>query len=176
MDMKLEVVVIPFSDLDRAKMFYADQLGFNLDHEVRISDEHRVIQLTPPGSACSIALQTRPPSGTVDTPPLRRLQLVTPDVDAARALLVERGSGSARSSCSTAVRSAQPVKETRLIIRDSSSSATRRATPGRCSSCLAAISVAFLNGGTRALPLLVAGQSTFGPGLKAVEPVFLHRI
>jgi catechol 2,3-dioxygenase-like lactoylglutathione lyase family enzyme len=93
MDMKLEVVVIPFSDLDRAKMFYADQLGFNLDHEVRISDEHRVIQLTPPGSACSIALQTRPPSGTVDTPPLRRLQLVTPDVDAARALLVERGIG-----------------------------------------------------------------------------------
>jgi predicted enzyme related to lactoylglutathione lyase len=91
MDMKLELVVIPFSDMDRAKMFYADQLGFNLDHEVRVSDEHRVIQLTPPGSACSIALQTRPPSGTVDTPPLRPLQLVTPDVYAARAQLVERG-------------------------------------------------------------------------------------
>jgi hypothetical protein len=58
---------------------------------VRVSDEHRVIQLTPPGSACSIALQTRPPSGTVDTPPLRPLQLVTPDVYAARAQLVERG-------------------------------------------------------------------------------------
>jgi catechol 2,3-dioxygenase-like lactoylglutathione lyase family enzyme len=93
MDMKLELVVIPFSDLDRAKMFYADQLGFHLDHEVRVSDEHRVLQLTPPGSACSIALQTRPPSGTVDTPPLRRLQLVTPDVHAARAQLVERGVG-----------------------------------------------------------------------------------
>jgi len=91
MDMKLELVVLPFSDIDRAKMFYVDQLGFNLDHEVRVSDEHRVIQLTPPGSACSIALQTRPPSGTVDTPPLRRLQLVTPDVHAARAQLVERG-------------------------------------------------------------------------------------
>ena len=91
MDMKLELVVIPFSDLDRAKMFYADQLGFNLDHEVRVSGEHRVIQLTPPGSACSIALQTCPPSGTVDTPPLRRLQLVTPDVHAVRAQLVERG-------------------------------------------------------------------------------------
>ena len=91
MDMKLELVVIPFSDMDRAKRFYADQLGFNLDHEVRVSDEHRVIQLTPPGSACSIALQTRPPSGTVDTPPLRPLQLVTPDVYAARAQLVERG-------------------------------------------------------------------------------------
>lgn len=93
MEMKLELVVMPFSDLDRARMFYADQLGFNLDHEVRVSDEHRVIQLTPPGSACSIALQTRPPSGTVDTPPLRRLQLVTPDVQAARAQLVARGVG-----------------------------------------------------------------------------------
>jgi len=91
MDMKLELVVIPFSDMDRAKMFYADQLGFNLDHEVRVSDEHRVIQLTPPGSACSIALQMRPPSGTVDMPPPRRLQLVTPDVHAVRAQLVERG-------------------------------------------------------------------------------------
>src|SRR5215204_3380390 len=47
MDMKLELVVIPFSDMDRARMFYADQLGFNLDHEVRVSGEHRVIQLTP---------------------------------------------------------------------------------------------------------------------------------
>ena len=93
MEMKLELVVMPFSDLDRARMFYADQLGFNLDHEVRVSDEHRVVQLTPPGSACSIALQTRPPSGTVDTPPLRRLQLVTPDVQAARAQLVARGVG-----------------------------------------------------------------------------------
>jgi len=93
MEMKLELVVMPFSDLDRARRFYADQLGFNLDHEVRVSDEHRVVQLTPPGSACSIALQTRPPSGTVDTPPLRRLQLVTPDVQAARALLVARGVG-----------------------------------------------------------------------------------
>lgn len=147
MDMKLELVVIPFSDLDRAKMFYADQLGFHLDHEVRVSDEHRVLQLTPPGSACSIALQTRPPSGTVDTPPLRRLQLVTPDVHAARAQLVERGVGSARSSCSTAVRSAQPVEETRSIIRGSSSSATPRATPGRCSRCLAATSATFVRSG-----------------------------
>ena len=119
-------------------MFYAGQLGFNLDHEVRVSDEHRVIQLTPPGSACSIALQTRPPSGTLDTPSLRRLQLVTPDVHAARAQLGERGVEVSKVQLFHGG-SFRPAREgDPLDYSSSSSSATRRATPGRYSRCLAA--------------------------------------
>jgi catechol 2,3-dioxygenase-like lactoylglutathione lyase family enzyme len=91
MDWKLEIMVVPGTDVDRARRFYSEQVGFAVDHDTRVSDDLHVVQLTPPGSACSIALQTRPPSGTVDTPPLRRLQLVTPDVHAARAQLVQRG-------------------------------------------------------------------------------------
>jgi predicted enzyme related to lactoylglutathione lyase len=89
MDWKLELVAVPVSDVDRAKAFYTDQVGFNADHDHRVSDEIRFIQLTPPGSACSIAIGT----GLVDAPPgsVKGLQLVVPDVTAARQELVERG-------------------------------------------------------------------------------------
>lgn len=89
MDWKLEVVAVPVSDIDRAKAFYTDQIGFNADHDHTVSDEIRFVQLTPPGSACSIALG----KGIVDTAPgsARGLQLVVPDVEAARAELVGRG-------------------------------------------------------------------------------------
>jgi predicted enzyme related to lactoylglutathione lyase len=89
MDWKLELVVVPVTDVDRAKHFYSEQVGFVVDHDTRISDEMRVVQLTPPGSACSIAIGI----GIVDTPPgtVKGLQLVVSDVEAARAELVERG-------------------------------------------------------------------------------------
>ena len=89
MDWKLELVAIPVSDVDRAKDFYVDKVGFQADHDHRISDELRFVQLTPPGSACSIALGT----GIVDSPPgsVKGLQLVVPDIDGARAELLERG-------------------------------------------------------------------------------------
>lgn len=88
MDWKLELVAVPVSDVDRAKAFY-EQVGFNADHDHHLSDDLRFVQLTPPGSACSIALGT----GIVDTPPgsLQGMQVVVDDVEAARAELVERG-------------------------------------------------------------------------------------
>jgi predicted enzyme related to lactoylglutathione lyase len=89
MDMKLELVPIPVSDVDRAKAFYTDQAGFNADHDHAVSDEIRFVQLTPPGSACSISLG----EGLVDTPPgsVKGLQLVLSDIGAARAELAGRG-------------------------------------------------------------------------------------
>jgi predicted enzyme related to lactoylglutathione lyase len=89
MDWKLELVAVPVSDVDRAKAFYSEQAGFNLDHDYTVSDSLRFVQLTPPGSACSIALGT----GIVDAPPgsVQGLQLVVPDIEAARAELLERG-------------------------------------------------------------------------------------
>jgi predicted enzyme related to lactoylglutathione lyase len=89
MDWKLELVQVPVSDIDRAIAFYRDQAGFNLDQDQTVSDEIRFVQLTPPGSACSIALgkglgQMKP--GSVEG-----LQVVVPDVEAARAELLERG-------------------------------------------------------------------------------------
>ena len=89
MEWKLELVPIPVSDVDRAKAFYTEKAGFNEDLDHRGSDEFRVVQLTPPGSACSIALGT----GIVNTPPgsVQGLQLVVSDIEAARAELVERG-------------------------------------------------------------------------------------
>ena len=90
MDWKLEVVVVPVADIDRAKYFYHEQVGFVVDHDTRISDSVRVVQLTPPGSGCSIVIgmgmgnDMRPGS-------LKGLQLVVDDVDAAHAQLVERG-------------------------------------------------------------------------------------
>jgi catechol 2,3-dioxygenase-like lactoylglutathione lyase family enzyme len=89
MDWKLELVAIPVSDVDRAKGFYVDRVGFHADHDHTVSDELRFVQLTPPGSACSIALGT----GILDTPPgsAQGLQLVVADIEAARAELVERG-------------------------------------------------------------------------------------
>jgi catechol 2,3-dioxygenase-like lactoylglutathione lyase family enzyme len=90
MNWTLEVVVVPVSDVDRAKAFYTQQLGFNLDHDTKISDENRVVQLTPPGSGCSIVVG----KGVVpDMPPgsLKGLQLVVPDIHKAHAQLAERG-------------------------------------------------------------------------------------
>ncbi len=89
MDWKLELVVVPVTDVDRAKRFYSEQVGFAIDHDTRVSDTMRVVQLTPPGSACSIAVGM----GIGDTPPgsIQRLQLVVPDIEAARAELVEQG-------------------------------------------------------------------------------------
>jgi predicted enzyme related to lactoylglutathione lyase len=89
MDWKLELVAVPVSDVDRAKAFYTENAGFNLDHDHRVSDEIRFVQLTPPGSACSIAIGM----GIVDTPPgsVQGLQLVVSDINAARAELLERG-------------------------------------------------------------------------------------
>jgi len=89
MDWKLEVVVVPVTDVDRAKAFYAKKLGFDVDHDTRISDEVRVVQLTPPGSACSIVLG----KGVVEMQPgsLKGLQLVVEDVRVARTELVDRG-------------------------------------------------------------------------------------
>jgi predicted enzyme related to lactoylglutathione lyase len=95
MDWKLELVPIPVSDVDRAKAFYAEKVGFNVDLDVsaetdqRVTDERRVVQLTPPGSACSIAFGI----GILDTPPgsVQALHLVVSDIEAARAELVDRG-------------------------------------------------------------------------------------
>ena len=89
MDWKLEVVPVPVSDVDRAKHFYAERVGFVVDLDTRIGDEIRLVQLTPPGSGCSIQLST----GILKMPPgvLEGLQLVVSDVEAARAELVERG-------------------------------------------------------------------------------------
>jgi catechol 2,3-dioxygenase-like lactoylglutathione lyase family enzyme len=89
MDLKLELVAIPVSDVDRAKVFYTEKVGFIADHDHTVSDEVRFVQLTPPGSACSIALGV----GIVDTPPgsVRGMQLVTTDVNAIRSELLQRG-------------------------------------------------------------------------------------
>jgi predicted enzyme related to lactoylglutathione lyase len=89
MDWKLELVAIPVSDVDRAKAFYTEKVGFNADHDHRVGDGIRFVQLTPPGSACSIALG----SGIVDSQPgsVRGMQLVVSDIEAARTELVERG-------------------------------------------------------------------------------------
>ena len=88
MDWKLELVPIPVADVERAKAFYKDKVGFHLDHDVR-NGELRVVQLTPLGSACSIVIG----KGIIDTPPgsVQRLHLVVPDIRAARAELVGRG-------------------------------------------------------------------------------------
>jgi catechol 2,3-dioxygenase-like lactoylglutathione lyase family enzyme len=89
MDWKLELIAVPVSDVDRAKRFYTEQAGFNADHDHQVSDELRFVQLTPPGSACSIAIG----SGIMDTPPgsAQGLQMVVSDVKAARAQLADRG-------------------------------------------------------------------------------------
>jgi catechol 2,3-dioxygenase-like lactoylglutathione lyase family enzyme len=88
-DWKLELVAVPVSDVDRAKAFYTERVGFNADHDHRVSESIRFVQLTPPGSACSIAIGT----GLGETPPgsAQGLQLVVDDVEAARAELLERG-------------------------------------------------------------------------------------
>ena len=90
MNWTLEVVIVPVSDVDRAKAFYADQLGFNVDHDTTIGEGQRVVQLTPPGSGCSVVIG----EGVVPDMPagsLQGLQLVVNDINAARAQLAERG-------------------------------------------------------------------------------------
>jgi predicted enzyme related to lactoylglutathione lyase len=89
MDWKLELVAVPVSDVDRAKRFYAEQVGFNADHDHKISDELRFVQLTPPGSACSITVGV----GVTDAAPgsVRGLQMVVDDIEAAHAHLADRG-------------------------------------------------------------------------------------
>jgi catechol 2,3-dioxygenase-like lactoylglutathione lyase family enzyme len=89
MDYRLELVIIPVTDVDRAKAFYADRIGFHVDHDQRVSDDLRFVQLTPVGSGCSIAfgegLTTAEPGS------VRGMQLVVDDADAAHAELVARG-------------------------------------------------------------------------------------
>jgi catechol 2,3-dioxygenase-like lactoylglutathione lyase family enzyme len=90
MNWTLEVVVVPVSDVDRAKAFYAERLHFNVDHDTTLGDGERIVQLTPPGSGCSIVVG----EGIVpDMAPgsLKGLQLVVPDLEAAREQLVQRG-------------------------------------------------------------------------------------
>ena len=89
MDWKLEVVVVPVSDVDRAKAFYSERVGFNVDVDRTFSEAFRVVQMTPPGSACSVTIGT----GLAAMAPgsLKGLQLTVSDIEAARAKLVERG-------------------------------------------------------------------------------------
>jgi catechol 2,3-dioxygenase-like lactoylglutathione lyase family enzyme len=89
MDWKLELVVIPVTDVDRAKHFYGEQVGFVVDHDTRISEEMRVVQLTPAGSTCSIAIGNGMTSSTPGS--VQGIQLVVSDIDAARAKLLEGG-------------------------------------------------------------------------------------
>ncbi|HEV8571465.1 MAG TPA: glyoxalase superfamily protein [Actinomycetota bacterium] len=90
MDWRLEVVQVPVSDVDRAKAFYTQKVGFHADHDHRVTDEIRFVQLTPPGSACSIALGTGL-GGDMRPGGVHGLQLVVSDIHAARAELVDRG-------------------------------------------------------------------------------------
>ncbi len=89
MDWKLEVVVVPVSDVDRAKAFYSERVGFHVDVDHRVDDRNRVVQLTPPGSACSISIGTGLGDGAPGS--VQGLQLVVSDLQAARAELVSRG-------------------------------------------------------------------------------------
>ena len=89
MDWRLELVAIPVSDVDRAKAFYAERVGFVVDHDHRVSDEVRFVQLTPPGSACSIAIGL----GVTEAEPgsVKGMQVVVADIEAAHSELVDRG-------------------------------------------------------------------------------------
>lgn len=90
MNWTLEVVIVPVADIDRAKSFYADRVGFNVDHDAVISEDVRIVQLTPPGSGCSIVIG----KGAVPQMPpgsLKGLQLVVPDIHKAREELAARG-------------------------------------------------------------------------------------
>ena len=89
MDMKLELVAVPVTDVDRAKAFYVDKVGFNADHDYQVTDDLRFVQLTPPGSACSIVIG----QGITDMAPGSQtgLQVVVEDVEAIRAELAARG-------------------------------------------------------------------------------------
>ena len=119
MDWKLELVFVPVTDVDHAKDFYVEQVGFHADVDHQVDDTLRFVQLTPPGSACSIAMGT----GLTEMPPgsQRGLQVVVEDVAVARQQLVDRASRSARSTCSRG--------------DPSSPSTTRTATAGHFNNC-----------------------------------------
>src|SRR5690348_13071558 len=89
MDMRLELVILPVSDVDRAKAFYTGKAGFHADHDHTVSEEIRFVQLTPPGSACSIAFGKGIAEGEPGS--VRGLQVVVDDIEATRAELVARG-------------------------------------------------------------------------------------
>src|SRR6478736_4874611 len=89
MEMKLEVVALPVSDVDRAKAFYSERVGFTLDHDVRPNDSMRVVQMTPPGSACSVVIGEGLPLGEPGS--VKGVQLVVEDLDAVRSELAGRG-------------------------------------------------------------------------------------
>ena len=100
MDWTLEVVCVPVSDIDRAKTFYAEQVGFKIDYDTTFTEEYRVVQLTPPGSGCSIVIGTGVWSSQPDSSPelvrmppgsLRGIQLVVSDIEAARRDLIGNG-------------------------------------------------------------------------------------
>ena len=91
MDWKLEVVVVPVTDIDKAKSFYVDKLGFNLDADIQPTKEMRVVHMTPQGSACSVVIGPAVVGTDADLASGARLQLVVTDIDAARAQLIERG-------------------------------------------------------------------------------------
>jgi catechol 2,3-dioxygenase-like lactoylglutathione lyase family enzyme len=89
MDLKLELIAVPVSDVDRAKAFYTDVFGFNADHDHQVTDELRFVQLTPPGSACSIAIGTGVAEGEPGS--IKGLQLVVSDIEAVHNELRVRG-------------------------------------------------------------------------------------
>jgi catechol 2,3-dioxygenase-like lactoylglutathione lyase family enzyme len=89
MDLKLEVVPLPVSDVDAAKSFYVEQVGFDLDHDIRPNEAMRVVQMTPPGSACSVVIGEGLPLGAPGS--VKGVQLVVEDIDAVRETLVTRG-------------------------------------------------------------------------------------
>jgi catechol 2,3-dioxygenase-like lactoylglutathione lyase family enzyme len=89
MDLKLEVVPMPVSDVDAAKAFYTEKVGFNLDHDIEPGNGMRVVQMTPPGSACSVVIGDGLPLGEPGS--VKGVQLVVEDIDAVRAALADRG-------------------------------------------------------------------------------------
>jgi catechol 2,3-dioxygenase-like lactoylglutathione lyase family enzyme len=91
MDWKLEVVVVPVTDIDRAKSFYLDKLGFHLDADIQPTETMRVVHMTPPGSACSVVIGPAVVTADADLGSGARLQLVVADIEAARAELAGRG-------------------------------------------------------------------------------------
>lgn len=93
MDLKLELIPVPVADIDRAKAFYTEQVGFRLDHDVQPSATVRVVQLTPPGSACSIVLGAGLAGLAMPAGSLRGLHLVVVDIELARTTLIGRGVG-----------------------------------------------------------------------------------
>ena len=89
MDWPLELIVVPVTDVDRAKRFYSEQVGFAVDHDTQLGEDARLVQLTPPGSGCSIAIGVRSPQAPPGS--AQGMQLVVSDIAAAREQLLQRG-------------------------------------------------------------------------------------